>query len=302
MRILLAGASGFIGRALASALTADGHEVVSVNRAGSHGAAATVDLTTHTLDLSGAGGDIDSFDVVYQLLGAPLVPFRWSPRRREALRSSRLTTTDILARVVATSTTHPTLVVGCAVGYYGSRGDERLDESSSSGTGFLADLSISWEQAAAPARAAGSRVVLARSGIVLGNGGGVLKLQTPLFRLGLGARLGTGRQWTSWIALDDEVRALRFVADHDTIEGPVNLVAPNPVTNAEFSAQLGAAVGKSVLFAVPTAALYLAAGKVTTKETLLASQRVAPRVLQGADFYFDHPTLDTALRSALAST
>lgn len=301
MRILLAGASGFIGGALASSLKTDGHDVVALGRPGSPHAAATIDVDARELDLSRAGDDMGSFDVVYQLLGAPIVPFRWGPRRREAMRSSRLATTDILARAVARASKSPTFIIGCAVGYYGPRGDELLDETSAPGSGFLADLSKSWEQAGAPAKAAGARVVFARSGIVLGAGGGALKLQIPLFRLGLGGRLGGGRQWTSWIALEDEVRALRFIADHDTIEGPVNLVAPNPVTNAEFTAQLGAALGKRAPFSVPTTALYLAAGKVTTEEFLLASQRVAPRVLQSAGFDFNHPTLDTALRTAIGS-
>ena len=296
MRILLAGASGFIGSALATSLSADGHEVVALGRP------ATIDVAARSLDLSSAGGDIGSFDVVYQLLGAPLLPIRWGPKRREAIRSSRLVTTDILARAIAAASSHPTFVIGCAIGYYGLRGDELLDETSSPGSGFLADLSQSWEQAGAPARAAGARVVLCRSGIVLGAGGGALKLQIPLFRLGLGARLGTGRQWTSWIALDDEVRALRFVVDHDSIEGPVNLVAPNPVTNADFTAELAAAFGKRAPLSVPAVALYVAAGKVTTDEFLLASQRVAPRVLQSAGFDFEHPTLDTALRTVAGAS
>lgn len=296
MRILLAGASGFIGGVLASSLRADGHEVVAMGRPGSERASATIDVAARALDFSDVGGDIGSFDAVYQLLGAPLVPIRWGPKRREAIRSSRLVTTDILARAIAAASSRPTLVVGCAIGYYGIRGDELLDETSSAGSGFLADLSHSWEQAAAPARAAGARVVLCRSGIVLGANGGALKLQIPLFRLGLGARLGSGRQWTSWIALSDEVRALRFVLEHDSIEGPVNLVAPNPVTNADFTTELAAAFGKKALLSVPVAALYAATGRVTTEEFLLASQRVAPRVLQSAGFDFEHPTLDTALR------
>lgn len=301
MRILLAGASGFIGGALASSLKTDGHEVVAVGRPGSARAEGFIDVDSRALDLSNAGGDIGSFDVVYQLLGAPLVPLRWGPRRREAIRSSRLTTTDILARAIGEASQHPTFIIGCAVGYYGARGDELLDETSSPGIGFLADLSKSWEQAGAPATSAGARVVLARSGIVLGAGGGALKLQVPLFRAGLGGRLGSGRQWTSWIALEDEVRALRFVAEHQTIEGPVNLVAPNPVTNADFTHQLADALGKRAPFVVPKAALYAAAGKVTSEEFLLASQRVAPRVLQSAGFTFEHPTLDTALRAVISA-
>ena len=300
MRILLAGASGFIGAALRTSLADDGHDVVGLGRAGSNGATATIDVANRSLDLSAPGGGVESFDVVYQLLGAPLVPRRWGPRRLEAIRSSRLTTTDILARAVAKAPVRPTFVVGCAIGYYGLRGPELLDEGSASGEGLIADLCRAWERAAAPASDAGARVVLARSGIVLGAVGGAIRQQLPIFRLGLGARLGSGRQWTSWISLQDEVRALRFVADTEAIAGPVNLVAPNPVTNAEFTTALAEALGKRAALVVPVPALYAAVGKVTSEEFLLASQRVVPRVLQAHGFEFDHPTLEMALAAVVA--
>ena len=297
MRILVAGASGFIGGALVASLVADGHHVVRVGRPSSTGVDATIDVTRRSLDLLGAAREIGEFDVVYQLLGAPLLPIRWGPKRLESIRASRIATTDILARAIAQSSSTPTLVVGCAVGYYGLRGGEELDERSNPGSGTVADICRAWEAAAEPAQAAGSRVVLARSGVVLGLEGLLMQLQLPVFRAGLGARLADGKQWMSWIALQDEVRALRFIADTASISGPVNLVAPNPVTNAAFSHELAAALHKRARLSVPKAVLLAMAGKTTTEEFLLASQRVAPHALQAAGFDFDFPTIDGALEA-----
>jgi uncharacterized protein len=301
MRILLGGASGFIGKALSLSFQADGHEVVALGRSSSTRSAATIDVSSRTLDLTRAGGDIGGFDVVFMLLGAPLVPWRWSPERREAIRASRITTTEIVARAIAASDAKPDLVIGAAVGYYGSRGDEVLTESSDSGEGMLADLCRAWESAGASAAAAGARVVVARSGVVLGQAGGMLLPQLPLFRLGLGARLGTGLQWMSWISLQDEVRALRFLAEHREIAGPVNLVAPKAVTNTEFTEELAHALRRRAPFTVPRAALIVLAGQETTDEFLLASQRTAPEVLEGAGFAFDFADIAAAIRVVTSS-
>jgi uncharacterized protein (TIGR01777 family) len=301
MRILLGGASGFIGKALALSLEGDGHEVVALGRPTSPRSVATIDVSTRSLDLTKAGGDIGSFDVVFQVLGAPLVPWRWSPERREVIRASRITTTDIIARAIAESDDKPDLVIGAAVGYYGSRGDEILTESSGAGEGMLADLCRAWEIAGTPAANAGARVVVARTGVVLGQAGGMLLPQLPLFRLGLGARLGTGLQWMSWISLTDHVRALRFLADHRELTGPVNLVAPRAVTNTEFTEELAHALGRRAPFTVPRAALLAIAGEETTDEFLLASQRAVPRVLEGAGFSFDFPEIAAAIRVVTSS-
>jgi uncharacterized protein (TIGR01777 family) len=301
MRILLGGASGFIGKALALSLQRDGHEVVALGRPGSARSTATIDIAARSLDLTGAGGDIGSFDVVFQTLGAPLVPWRWSPKRREAIRASRITTTEIIARAIAASDTKPDLVIGAAVGYYGSRGDEVLTESSATGEGMLADLCRAWENAGASAADAGARVVIGRSGIVLGQAGGMLLPQLPLFRLGLGARLGTGLQWMSWISLTDEVRALRFLAEQKDLNGPVNLVAPRAATNTEFTEELAHALGRRAPFTVPRAALLALAGQETTDEFLLASQRAVPSVLEAAGFTFDFPDLGDAIRVVTTS-
>jgi hypothetical protein len=301
MRILLGGASGFIGKALALSLQRDGHEVVALGRPGSARSVATIDTSTRSLDFSRADGGIESFDVVFQTLGAPLVPWRWSPERREAIRASRITTTEILARAIAASEAKPDLVVGAAVGFYGSRADEVLTESSLSGEGTLADLCRAWENAATPAAESGARVVIARSGVVLGQAGGMLLPQLPLFRLGLGARLGTGLQWMSWIALTDEVRALRFLAEHKELHGPVNLVSPRPVTNTEFTDELAHALGRRAPFTVPRVALLALAGEETTDEFLLASQRAVPSVLEGAGFDFEFPLIGEAIRVVTTS-
>jgi hypothetical protein len=301
MRILLGGASGYIGKALALSLQRDGHEVVALGRPGSPRSVATIDTKARSLDLTGAGGDIGSFDVVFQTLGAPLVPWRWSPERREAIRASRITTTEILARAIAAADHRPDLVIGAAVGYYGSRGDEVLTESSRGGDGMLADLCRAWENAGAPAAQSGARVVIARSGVVLGQAGGMLLPQLPLFRLGLGARLGTGLQWMSWIALTDEVRALRFLAEHKELHGPVNLVAPRAVTNTEFTDELAHALGRRAPFTVPRTALLALAGQETTDEFLLASQRAVPSVLDDAGFSFEFSEIGEAIRVVTTS-
>jgi hypothetical protein len=212
-----------------------------------------------------------------------------------------VTTTDILSRAIAAADHHPDLVLGAAVGYYGSRGDEVLTEDVGSGEGTLADLCRAWEIASENAAAAGGRVAIARTGIVIGQGGGAILPQLPLFRLGLGTRLGDGQQWTSWIALGDEVRALRFLGDHHELSGAFNLVAPRPVTNIEFTEELAHAVGRRAKFSIPRWALVATAGAETTDEMLLASQRALPARLLEAGFSFNLPELGDALRVVATS-
>lgn len=301
MRVLLGGATGFIGGALRASLEADGHEVLPLGRPSSEGALATVDTATRTVDLAGIGGSLAGVDVVYALFGEPLTPTRWSPARTERIRSSRITTTDLLARTIASSEgAPPAFVVGSAVGFYGERGEEILDETSPAGRGFLPEVCRAWEAASSPAREAGARVVHVRSGIVLGPGGGALALQARLFRLGLGGALGSGRQWFPWVSLADEVGALRFAAERDDLSGPLNAVSPNPVRNRAFTASLARSVGRPARLRVPKAALVLAAGRRTTSEFLIVSQHVRPRRLEEAGYQFVLPELDEALRQALA--
>jgi len=245
------------------------------------------------------GGSLSGIDVVFHLSGEPITPWRWSPAKRERIRSSRVVTTDIVARAVAATPEQPTLIAASAIGYYGSRGDEMLDEQSPSGSGTLADICRAWEAATKPASDAGARVVHVRTGVVLGPGGGSLKIQLPLFKAGLGGRLGSGQQWTSWISLDDEVGALIHAARDKSISGPCNATAPNPARNSEFTAALAALVHRPAVFAVPRAALDLLMGGETTSEVICASQRVQPSVLEQSGYVFAHPDLGDALAAAV---
>ena len=289
MRVLCSGAGGFIGRALMDDLVADGHEVHRIVHAAPGPGQAVFDLPRHRVDPARlAGGTLEGFDAAVHLAGVPLSPRRWGAAKREAIRASRIATTDALARSLAScARPPPVLVSSSAVGFYGDRGDETLNEASGAGTGFLADLCRAWEHALEPAAAAGIRVVSLRTGIVLGRGGGVLATQVPLFRLGLGGRLGSGRQWTSWISLAD-----------DRLEGPVNATAPAPARNAEYTAALARALSRSARLAIPAAVLHLALGDVAD-ELLLASQRALPARLSAIGFSFTHPELDGALSAAL---
>jgi len=213
---------------------------------------------------------------------------------------SRLQTTGLLAQLVADlRPSPPVLVNASAVGYYGDRGDEVLTETSGPGGGFLADLCRRWEAATEPARAAGARTVLTRSGVVLARGGGALRRQVPLFRLALGGRLGSGRQFVSWITLRDEVLALARALDDERVAGPVNLVAPQPVRNAELTRALARALGRPAVLAVPEPALRLALGGEMASEVLLASQRAEPEVLTSLGHVFAHPEISAALRAVL---
>ncbi|MGH9093285.1 MAG: TIGR01777 family oxidoreductase, partial [Acidimicrobiales bacterium] len=240
------------------------------------------------------------FTAVVHLAGAGIGDRRWTGGRRRELVASRVGPTRLLAGVVAAMDPPPEVLVSAsAVGFYGDRGDEELSEDSAGGTGFLADLCRDWELAAATV-ADRVRVVHLRSGIVLDAGGGALARQLPLFRLGLGGRLGSGRQYTSWITLEDEVAVVRRAVQDDRLAGPVNAVAPDPVTNAELARALGGALHRPALLPVPRPALELALGAGMAREMVLASQRVLPARLAAAGHGFAHPTIDLALAAVLA--
>jgi uncharacterized protein (TIGR01777 family) len=302
MRMLVSGSHGLIGSALVARLEADGHSVHRVVRDEAAEGEAAIDLVGRRLDLCGLpGGNLDRIDAVFQFSGERLAPVRWSPARRERVRASRVVTTDLLARAIAAADTPPAVFVSAsAVGYYGSRADEVLDESSPPGSGFLAELCGAWEAATAPARDAGVRVVTIRTGIVLAAASPLIGMQLPLYRAGLGAHLGSGRQWMSWIALDDEVAAILHTALTPSIEGPCNLTAPNPVRNREFTEAFARAVHRRSVLGIPRVALELAMGHEVVNDVTLASQRVLPRKLTESGFSFAHPLLDDALASALA--
>ncbi|HEU4994526.1 MAG TPA: TIGR01777 family oxidoreductase [Gemmatimonadaceae bacterium] len=295
--ILLSGASGFIGSHLTKALARDGHRVVRLSRKGP---------TSDAVAWVPESGKIDREalararpDAVVNLAGEP-IDQRWTEERKRQIRDSRVKGTALLAEALASLADKPkTFVSGSAMGYYGAhRGDEVLEETSAPGTDFLAQTAQAWERATDSAAAAGIRVVLSRTSLVLGRDGGALKRLLVPFRLGMGGRVGDGRQWMSWIALDDAVRAMRFFIDTPALEGPVNLAAPEPVRNEEFTRVLAKVLHRPAAISVPASALELVLGQMAN-DTIMASQRLSSRRLAGAGFEFQHPRLDDALRSEL---
>ena len=238
-------------------------------------------------------------DAVVHLSGAPVAPRRWTPARKALLRSSRIAATRTLATAMAAAEPRPAaLVCASAIGYYGDTADRAVDESAPSGQGFLAELVRDWEAAADPARNAGIRVVNVRSGLVLSPAGGLLGQLLLPFRLGLGTKIGSGRQYMSWISLPDEIRAIRFLLESADAAGAFNLTAPEPVTNAEFTAALAHAVRRPALLTVPSFALRAALGEVSAE--LLGSARVLPARLRAAGFSFSHPDIAAALGAVLS--
>jgi uncharacterized protein (TIGR01777 family) len=299
MRVLVSGASGFIGAELRKKLEARGDSVVPVVRRQPGPGELGMDLSARSLDASKLPEALEGFDAVVHLAGAPIFS-RWSHKRREEIMASRVTAGNLLARKLSSASSPPSVfVTGSAIGYYGDRGDELLDETAGPGTGFLADVCRAWEEAARPAAEAGLRVVAVRTGLVLGNGG-TLKAQLPIFKAGLGGRLGSGRQWMSFISLEDEVRVLMRAMDDETVAGPLNAVSKEPVRNRDFTAELARALRRPGALFVPAPLLRLGLGRQLADELILTSQRVHPGVLERVGFSFTHPDLDSALSYALA--
>jgi uncharacterized protein len=298
--ILLSGGSGMLGSAVRQALRGRGAGVVQLVRrdpveAGqlkwNPGASPPVEDPE----------PLEGLSVAIHLSGASVAAHRWTPAWKREMWLSRVESTRALATTLAALRQPPkTLLVASATGIYGNRGDQLLDESSAPGQGFLADLCREWEAAARPAVEAGIRVVHLRFGVVLGPGAGALAKMLPLFRLGLGGRLGSGLQWMSWISLADAGSAILFAMDTPSLAGPVNLTAPQPVTNADFTRALGKAVRRPAVLPAPAFALRLALGAMAD-EALLASARVVPAKLGDAGFQFMHPTMDGALDAALGT-
>ncbi|HMK63668.1 MAG TPA: TIGR01777 family oxidoreductase [Acidimicrobiales bacterium] len=297
MRVVVAGSSGLIGTALCRALDSRGHVVIRLVRRRSSGPSElSWEPRTGQID----EGALEGVDALVNLAGAGIGDRRWSAGRRRLLVSSRIDSTSLLARTLASLEPPPRVLVNAsAVGIYGNRGDEVLDEHSEPGDGFLAGLCRQWEASVSVAAQAGIRTVLVRSGVVLSASGGALARQLPLFRLGLGGRLGNGSQWLSWISLEDEVRVLLRAIDDDGLSGPVNSVAPQPVTNRQFTTALGRALQRPAVLAVPPPALRLVLGRGLVDDVLLASQRVRPAALQAVAHGFAHGDLDTALAALL---
>jgi uncharacterized protein (TIGR01777 family) len=302
MRVLMSGASGLIGTALTKALIDRGDEVVALVRTSSpSGTANQIHWDPSKQQLN--GGDLEQhgpYDAVVHLAGAGIGDKRWTPARKAEILESRVDGTALLATRCSELSVLPSVFLsGSAIGFYGDTGNEVATEASPQGAGFLADVCRQWEGAASPIEQSGVRTVFLRTGIVLDPNGGALAKQLPLFRFGLGGKLGSGKQWFSWISIRDEVSAILAVIDHDEFSGPVNLTAPNPVTNAEFTKALGTVLRRPTVAAVPGFALKIALGSELADEALLASTRILPEQLTRHNFSFADETVLEALSDLL---
>lgn len=298
MDVVVSGASGLIGTALCRSLRADGHRVIElVRRAPAAG-------TTDEIEWDPTGGRLDAsalegVDAVVHLAGAGIGDKRWTEARKQEVLESRTRGTALLAEKLASLQAKPSVFVsGSAIGYYGHRGDDVVTEVTPPGGGFVSRVCVEWEAAAQPAVDAGIRTVFIRTGIVLAPKGGAFGKLVPLFKLGLGGKMGAGREWWSWISLDDEVRAIRFLIDHD-VHGPVNLTAPSPARNAEITRALGEVLHRPTFLTVPSFGPKLLLGSELAESLLFMSQRIEPTVLLGHGFEFHHPEITNALRDVL---
>lgn len=296
MNILVSGASGLVGSALIPALESAGHAARRLVR--QRPEAGSPDVYWDPTGQFDPVGGIEGFDAVVHLAGEN-VAARWNRNKKARILNSRVQGTMTLASAAARSKKPPKVMVSAsAVGYYGNRGDELLTEESTSGSDFLADVARQWETATAPASKAGIRTVMLRIGFILSPRGGGLARMLPPFRMGLGGKLGSGRQWMSWISITDVVGAIQHALATEALQGPVNAVAPHPVTNAEFTRTLGRVLSRPTIFPMPGFAARLAFGEMADA-LLLASQRVQPVKLQASGFQFRHPELEGTLRELL---
>ena len=297
MKILISGSHGLVGKALGNSLVEDGHEVIRLVRKGHT-------LNQPEVEWHPDQGRIDAqrlegLDAVFHLAGESIASGRWTDEKKRAIRESRTKGTSLLSETIAQLSQPPTVFVSAsAIGYYGNRGDEELTEQSGPGNDFLSSVCVEWEASTRAAAEKGIRTVLARFGIILDrNGGALAKMLTP-FRMGIGGRVGDGRQWMSWIALDDVVNALKFLLLDSAVHGPVNIVAPNPVTNAEFTKTLGRVLSRPTFFPMPAFGARLAFGELADA-LLLSSQKVDPAVLKDRGFAPYWPRLEPALQHLL---
>jgi uncharacterized protein (TIGR01777 family) len=299
MRVAITGSTGLIGSALRPHLESLGHEVVRVVRGS---ASRPTDIVWSPAERRIETHALDGVDAVVHLAGAGIGDKRWTDDYKRELLESRTKSTTLISEAIAAASDGPKVfLAGSAIGIYGSRGDEDLDETSAPGTGFLADVCVQWEQATSLAETAGARVVHLRTGIVLSAKGGALKKQLPLFKFGLGGKMGGGDQWQSWISIDDEVAAITHLLTADT-SGPVNLTAPTPVTNAEFTDTLGDVLDRPTFLPIPKFGPKLLLGGELAENLLFTGQKVHPRVLEAdPGFTFAHPDLATALRAVLGT-
>jgi len=296
MKIVISGASGLIGTQLVAKLSNSGHEVVRLVRRSPKSGEIQWNPKSGTLDAAA----LEGADAVIHLSGAGIGDKRWSTSYRKEILDSRTDTTALLAKTIASLTRKPSVFLsGSAIGIYGARNDEQLTEVSTHGTGFLAEVCEQWEAAAKPAVDAGVRTVYLRTGIVLSPKGGALKKLLPLFKLGVGGKFGNGKQWQSWISIDDEIGAIEHLLTAN-VSGAVNLTAPNPVTNAEFTKVLASVLKRPAIVPVPTFAPKIVLGGELADALLFTGQRVIPAALNASGYSFKHSTLESALRSLLS--
>jgi uncharacterized protein (TIGR01777 family) len=292
VRVLITGSSGLIGSALIPRLEQDGHQVTRLTRG------PAWDPEAGRVDPAALAGH----DAVVHLAGAGIGDHRWSAEHKRRVLESRVNGTAALAHALAGLDVKPAVLLSSsAVGYYGNRGDEFLNEESAPGDDFLAEVCTKWEAAAQPAADAGIRLVLLRTGIVLARNGGALKPLLPIFKLGAGGHLGSGRQYWSWITIDDEVEAIMHCLTNASVSGPVNATGPEPVTNDEFARTLGRVLHRPALIPVPRIALAARLGGEAADVMLLAGQRVLPAKLEATGFAFRHRTLEQGLRAVLSN-
>jgi uncharacterized protein (TIGR01777 family) len=296
MKILIGGSHGLVGTALIKSLETNGHEVFRLVRYAPH---SKTEVEWSPDRYSIALARIEGFDAVVNLAGESIAVGRWTDEKKRRIRESRVKGTKLLGDALANLTVRPkTFICASAIGYYGNRGDEILTESSAPGDDFLADVCQKWEEATALATEKGIRVVNTRFGVILDTEGGALKKMLPPFRMGVGGKIGSGKQWMSWIALDDVVGGIQFALANDSIKGPVNFVAPVPVTNAEFTNTLGQALSRPTLFPMPGFAVKLLFGEMG-EALLLGSERVAPKRLIAEGYEFRFSQLEPALAHIL---
>ena len=296
MKIVISGASGLIGTQLVAKLSQGGHEVIRLVRRSPKSGEIQWNPKSGTLDAAA----LEGADAVIHLSGAGIGDKRWTTGYRKEILDSRTDTTALLAKTIASLSRKPSVFLsGSAIGIYGARNDEQLTEVSTHGTGFLAEVCEQWEAAAKPAVDAGVRTVYLRTGIVLSPKGGALKKLLPLFKLGVGGKFGNGKQWQSWISIDDEIGAIEYLLTAN-VSGAVNLTAPNPVTNAEFTRVLASVLKRPAIVPVPTFAPKILLGGELADALLFTGQRVIPAALNASGYSFKHTTLESALRSLLS--
>ncbi len=294
MNVLISGATGLIGSALLPELEAGGHTVTRLSRSQTGANTIRWDPSAGTID-----GELEGMEAVVHLAGESIAQGRWNPEKKRRILDSRVQGTRLLAESIAALPDPPKVMVSTsAVGYYGDRGDEVLIEESAPGTDFLAGVCREWEAAAEPALQAGIRVVYPRLGIVLSPQGGALGTTLPIFKRGGGGKIGSGNQWWSWVALDDVVGSIVHALTDESVEGPVNVGSPNPMTNAEYTKVLGKVLGRPTVLPLPAPAARVMLGEVADA-LLLASQRMEPARLKDTGYAFRYPQLEGALRHLL---